>query len=58
MAELAGFTKEEKIIFGFDIVKLERKYMEKAAARESDSFMKKKEKLKEERLEFLKSLEK
>ena len=58
MAELPGFTKEERIIFGFEIVALEKKYIEKASTKESDSFMKKKEKLKRERIEFLQSLEK
>ena len=57
MPELLGFTKEERIIFGFDIVELEKKYIEKASTKESDSFMKKKERLKKERLEFLESLE-
>lgn len=58
MEELPGFTKEERIIFSFPLLELEKKNKEKATTRQSDAFLKKKEQLKEARLEFLKTLEK
>jgi len=58
MDELPGFTKEERLFFGLHIIELERKHKEKATTRQTESFLKKKEKLKKERLDFLVSLEK
>ena len=58
MIELPGFSKEDKIIFGLKIIELERKYKDKDSSKVTNLFLKTKEKLKKERLDFLKSLEK
>lgn len=51
---LESFTKEERILFGLDIIRLERTKKRIMTKAELSRFNKKLERLKQKRLEFLK----
>ena len=57
MIELKEFTKEERVIFGLDIINLERKAKKDMTKQEKKRFDIKLERLKKQREDFLKNLE-
>jgi len=58
MIELEQFAKEERVMFALDIIELERKRKISMSKAEQTRHIKKLEKLRNEREEFIKSLEK